>query len=117
MRQRERTKRDRSEELVEEGSLKKKGFRLTYDQYKSPYEGVTDFNSEPSFDRHVALLASANTDAQRANRAIHLQKTYGNQYVQRLVETMKVKSKQSNDLTADELINGIQKSEPVIHKR
>jgi len=48
---------------------------------------------EPSVERHTALLAGASTDAQRASLAIHLQQTYGNQYVQRLVESIEVQAK------------------------
>jgi len=48
---------------------------------------------ESSQERHAALLANAKTEVQRANLAIHLQQTYGNRYMQRLVESLNIQAK------------------------
>jgi len=89
----ERAVRDKQEELAEEGHRQKKAHWPLYEKFKAPDEGIVDFQFEPSFDRHAALLVNARTDVQRANLAIRLQQTYGNQYVQRLVESLNVQAK------------------------
>jgi hypothetical protein len=89
----ERAIRDRQEEKVEEGHRQKKGHQTLSDRLKAPDEGMVGSQFEPAFDRHAALLGGASTDVQRASLAIHLQQTYGNQYVQRLVESIKVQAK------------------------
>jgi hypothetical protein len=80
-------------EEKEEAGWHKKKAQPVYDQQKAPDEGVADFQVGSSFDTHAALLGGANTDAQRSDLAMHLQKTYGNRYVQRLVESTKVQAK------------------------
>jgi hypothetical protein len=80
-------------EEKEEAGRHKKAPQPVYDQLKVPDEGVADFQVGSSFDTHAALLGGANTDAQRSDVAMHLQKTYGNRYVQRLVESTKVQAK------------------------
>ena len=80
-------------EEKEEARRHKKAPQPLYDQLKVPDEGVADFQVGSSFDTHAALLGGANTDAQRSDLAMHLQKTYGNRYVQRLVESTKVQAK------------------------
>jgi hypothetical protein len=80
-------------EEKEEAARHRKAPQPLYDQLKVPDESVADFQVGSSFDTHAALLAGANTDAQRSDLAMHLQKTYGNRYVQRLVESAKVQAK------------------------
>jgi hypothetical protein len=80
-------------EEKEEAGRHKKAPQPVYDQLKVPDEGVADFQVGSSFDTHAALLGGANTDAQRSDLAMHLQKTYGNRYVQRLVESTRVEAK------------------------
>jgi hypothetical protein len=93
MTQRERARRYKREEPEEEGHHRKKAPESLHNRSKAPDDGVADFQVGPSFDRHAALLAGANTDAQRSDLATHLQKTYGNRYVQRLVESLNVQAK------------------------
>ena len=81
MAQHERTNREKTREPEEDSSHKKKTTRPIYDQLKASDEAVVDFLSEPSVDRHAALLAGAKGDQQRANLVIQLQKSYGNAYV------------------------------------
>lgn len=47
----------------------------------------------PRMDEHAALLSIAQTGEQRANMTLHLQRTYGNRYVQRLIESMGAQAK------------------------
>ncbi len=54
---------------------------------------ITETSFQPEMGQHAALLKAAHSDEGRANFALHLQQTYGNRYVQRLLESMKVQSK------------------------
>jgi hypothetical protein len=47
----------------------------------------------PIMDKHAALLRAAHSDEGRANLALHLQQTYGNMYVQRLLNSRMVQAK------------------------
>lgn len=92
---------------------------------QSPFAAsLNNYGGEPSEERHAALLASANSDAQRANLAMQLQQTYGNRYVQRLVESLNGQTKltvsqpapeRSKGLIARELNQGVQ--QPKIKNR
>ena len=90
MAQYQRKSRKGQEELEEEESRhKKKAPQPVYDQLKATDEGVVpvaDFLAEPSADKHAALLADVPSDEQRANLVTQLQQSYGNTYVQRVVE-------------------------------
>ena len=92
MAEHEQTKRQRSEELEESGH-KKKRQEANYDQLKAPDEGIADLLKESSLDGHAALLANTNSDSQRASLVTHLQRSYGNNYVQRLLSSRIVQAK------------------------
>ena len=47
----------------------------------------------PQMDEHAALLRAAHSDEGRTNLLLHLQRTYGNTYVQRLLNSKKVQAK------------------------
>jgi hypothetical protein len=53
--------------------------------------GETPF--QPPVERHAAMLAKARYDPQRTSLVLRLQKTYGNAYVQRLLESHVVQAK------------------------
>jgi len=94
MTQRERAKRDKREEAVEEGGHSKKARQPLYDQFKVPDEGIvldTGFAVEPSADGYAALLSSVHSDEKRASLATQLQQNYGNDYVQRVVGLIQTK--------------------------
>ena len=93
MKQREKIRRDKQEKPVEEGHLRRKTPKSLREQAKAPDEGVTDLHVKQSFDAHAALLTGADTDAQRSDIAMSLQRTYGNRYVQRLIESTNVQAK------------------------
>lgn len=76
----------RKEELEEESRRKKKAQQPLYDQPKATDEGRFDFQVEPSVDRHAALLADVCSDEQQVSLVTQLQQSYGNAYVQRVME-------------------------------
>jgi len=81
--------RVKPEELEEESRYKKKAQPPLYDQLKAPDEGLItspDFVAKPSVGRYAALLASIQSDEQRANLVTQLQQAYGNAYVQQVME-------------------------------
>lgn len=82
----QRINRDKTEEL-EASSHKKKAQQQVYDQLKAPDEGIVDFQAESSLEQHSALLANTHSDKQRASLLIQLQQSYGNTYVQRLLNS------------------------------
>jgi len=51
------------------------------------------FAGESSLERHVAMLSGTRSDVQMASLVMNLQQTYGNRYVQRLVESVNVRAK------------------------
>lgn len=53
--------------------------------------GETPF--QPQIEKHTELLTMARSDEQRAGITLQLQQNYGNKYVQRLIESMKVQAK------------------------
>jgi len=78
--------------------------------------GETTF--QPQVARHVALLSLASFDAQRTNIVLHLQRTYGNSYVQRLLRSMSIQAKmtvsapgdiyeQEADSVAEKVVRGL----------
>jgi len=54
---------------------------------------MTETPFQPRVDKNATLLATANSDTQQGNLLIHLQQTYGNRYVQRLIEAIAVQPK------------------------
>jgi len=92
MAEHQRINREKAEEL-EESSHKKGAQQQLYDQLKAPDEGIADILDGPSLDRHAALLANTHSDSQRASLVNHLQRSYGNNYVQRLLSSRVVQAK------------------------
>ena len=64
--------------------------RHAWEQAAFPITG-TPF--QPPMGAHAELLAMAPSDKHRASLVKHLQQTYGNRYVQRLIESMNVQAK------------------------
>lgn len=60
-------------------------------QAGTPILGDTPF--QPQADRHAALLSSPCSDAHRSSIVLHLQRSYGNSYVQRLLSSMDIQAK------------------------
>jgi len=60
------------------------------DQAMTADGGPSGFPFRPPLERHAAELAGAGSDEQRHRIAMHLQRSYGNSYVQRLVNHMQL---------------------------
>ena len=88
----ERMNREKKKEPEKESRRRKKA-ELQYDQFKAADEGIADLIGGPSIDRHAALLTGARSDEQRANLVMQLQQSYGNAYVQRLLNSGAVQAK------------------------
>jgi hypothetical protein len=48
---------------------------------------VTETPFRPPVDKHIALLAQARSDEEKASQVLHLQRTYGNRYVDSLLNS------------------------------
>jgi hypothetical protein len=84
-----RKNQEKPEEQEEESRRKKKARRPVYEQLKAQDDGVDSgagFLVEPSPDSHAALLADLHSDEQRASLVNQLQQSYGNVYVQQVME-------------------------------
>ena len=92
MAEHQRINREKTEEL-EQNIHKKRYQQQLYDQLKSPDEGTVGFQAEPSLEKHTALLANSHSDKQRASLVIQLQQSYGNAYVQRLLNSRAMQAK------------------------
>lgn len=57
-----------------------------FDALKSPYEGIIDFPLDLSLDSCADLLLNVKSDNELADLMMQLQQSYGNTYVQRVVE-------------------------------
>jgi len=56
---------------------------------------------QPQMDKHTAFLAGTSSSELRTNFILHLQQTYGNNYVQRLLESVKVQAKLTVNMPKD----------------
>jgi len=77
-------------------NLRQKDSQPLYDKFHSWEQGTLSIGEtpfQPRGDQHTALLAMTPSDEGRANIVSHLQQTYGNRYVQRLIESMNVQAK------------------------
>ena len=101
MAQHKRVDREKTKEPEEESRHKKRTTQ-PFDQFKAPDEGITPGIEplvKPSMDKHASLLAGAHSDEHLANLVIQLQQTYGNSYVQRLLNSRGIEfSIQDNDI-------------------
>ncbi len=82
------------------------------------YISISETPFQPQVEKHSTLLTMARSDEQRANITLQLQQNYGNRYVQRLIESMKVQTKmtvnppgdiyeQEADRIADTVMNSV----------
>ncbi|MFP3898130.1 MAG: hypothetical protein ACLFVD_02345 [Dehalococcoidia bacterium] len=65
---------------------RKKVSQRPYDQLSASGDGVTDVAGPGLVERHAALLAKTQSDEQRASTLTQLQQSYGNAYVQEVME-------------------------------
>ena len=92
MAEHEPMKHEKIKELKKESHHREKAEPF-YDQLKAADKGVADIIGGTLVDRHARMLANTGPDTQRANLVIHLQQTYGNRYVQRLLNSEIVQAK------------------------
>jgi hypothetical protein len=88
-----KTDKERANEL-EEKRQKRKVSQPQYDQLKTRDKDTTDFALTQSLESHAALLCKAASDEQRASLLTQLQQSYGNTYVQRVVEHASTRGRQ-----------------------
>jgi hypothetical protein len=96
MAEHEKGKRRKQEEVDRKSRIKQKESESLLDQVNTWGQdkltvGETPF--KPPVESHAAMLAKARQGPQRANLVLRLQRTYGNAYVQRLLESHAVQAK------------------------
>ncbi len=92
----ERVKVDNQKNRNDKSNSVKKQEQQTYDQLKISGEDefmITETPFLPEVDKHADLLTGARSDKQRTNLVMQLQRTYGNNYVQQLINSKKVQAK------------------------
>jgi hypothetical protein len=75
-----------------------------FNDYRVVEQGITQINEtpfRPNIEEHAELLERTITGEQRASLLLHLQRTYGNAYVQRLVNYRSIKTKLNVSSPAD----------------
>ncbi|HEX9976641.1 MAG TPA: hypothetical protein VGA82_05255, partial [Dehalococcoidales bacterium] len=90
--ERKRVDHQTPEELEDKSRVRKKARQPLYDQLKTPDESavpVVDSLAKPSIETPAALLANAHSDEELANMVTRLQQSYGNAYVQRVIERVR----------------------------
>ena len=96
MAEHERLIKRKQDEVDQKHRNREDGSDLSFDTYHAWDQGMvalTETQFMPRIHQHAALLAEANDDRQRANLAMYLQQTYGNKYVQRLMESKEIQAK------------------------
>jgi hypothetical protein len=100
MAQHKRIKREKAEELEEDSRPKKKASQPVYNKIKAADEGAV-LKVELSVDKHAALLGEVSSDEHRASLVAHLQQSYGNAYVQRVMERMQAEKGSGRPLESE----------------
>jgi len=84
------------EDAEQKHRLKQKEPQTSFDHFHAWEQGtvaITETPFWPRMDEHAELLAMPHSDEQRASLVLQLQQTYGNRYVQRLIESMRGQAK------------------------
>jgi len=89
----ERNTRKNKEDANEKQHARSGKSELPYDEYGVYDNGALGIGFEPALKQHADLLNHAGSEGQRAKIALQLQQTYGNAYVQRLVESHCIQAK------------------------
>ena len=77
---------------------RQKDSQPSFEQFHAWEQGIasaTETPFRPRREQHAELLATASSDEHRADLVKHLQQTYGNKYMQRLIESRTVQAKLS----------------------
>ena len=79
-------------EQEEKQHQRKKAPQRPYDQLSATADGATALAGRETVQSHAALLANAHSDEQRASTLTHLQQSYGNAYVQEVMERIQIET-------------------------
>ncbi|MCW4020540.1 MAG: hypothetical protein NWF14_04850, partial [Candidatus Bathyarchaeota archaeon] len=96
MAEHEKTGQQKQEKVDQKHHAVKQKPQPLFDQFHAWGQGLVSIGETPFLprtDEHAELIARAASDEHRASLVLHLQQTYGNRYVQRLIESMKVQAK------------------------
>jgi len=96
MAERENKTKKNTQEGDQKGHLTRKESPPLSQQFHAWEQGALSIGETPFWprtDAHAEMLARVPSHERRYNLVMHLQQTYGNRYVQRLVEPMKVQAK------------------------
>jgi hypothetical protein len=96
MAEHEKVSRQKQGEVDQKHRVRQKEPEPPFDQsygWEQGTDSISETPFRPRMDQHTALLAAAHSDESRANLVLHLQRTYGNQYVQRLLNSRVVQAK------------------------
>ncbi len=91
----EKRSRQKREEVDRKDRIKQKESEPIFDQDKSwggDMLSVGETPFQPLVERHAAMLGKVRHNPQRANLVLKLQRTYGNAYVQRLLESHSIQA-------------------------
>jgi hypothetical protein len=92
----EGSRRQKQEEVDSRKHIKEKESESLRDQINTWGQDKLSLDEtpfQPPVERHAAMLAKTRHDPQRANLVLNLQRTYGNAYVQRLLESHAIQAK------------------------
>ena len=95
MAKRERMSHKKQEKVDQKHAVRRSEPQTLFDRHaweQSPVS-IAETPFRPPIGAHVELLARAPSDEHRAHLALHLQRTYGNRYVQRLLNSRVVQAK------------------------
>jgi hypothetical protein len=104
MPQHEKASRQKQGEVDQKQCVRQKEPKLPFDQsygWQQDTDSIAETPFRPRMEQHATLLATARSDEGRANLVLHLQQTYGNQYVQRLLNSMALQAKLTGDALND----------------
>ena len=104
MKEYERAMLKKSEDRQQKNLIRGKYSEQLPDQFKkwdTELSSLTETPFEPPIRKHAQLLAMTHSDIQQSNLVLHLQRTYGNKYVQRLIESSSVHAKPTGNTPND----------------
>jgi hypothetical protein len=92
----QRLSREKRQEVDPKRKVRQKVSGVTSERSDSRYKNLVSLNetsAQPQMDIHAELLSQSRSDEEMTNFVMQLQRTYGNSYVQRLMESMRAQAK------------------------
>jgi hypothetical protein len=96
MAEHERVAQNKQTDVDQKHRVRQKESETSFDQFHARDTGpfsLTETPFMPRTDEHAELLSMSSSDEARANLVLHLQQTYGNRYVQRLLNSKMLQAK------------------------